>query len=501
MQFRLNIWDVLVLLCVSTVFFILVVPAAGLPSLGDEWLWVYESKLILSGVLPYRDYFHSHAPFHILAVIITRLLTGGEYLPVFRLAPALFTLFSGCLVYRTVRRNTSIIPALISCLLFLFSFRVLSHALHFTGWNLLVLFLLIALDQFLSRRMISAGAALGAASLTNLLGGFGVYAFLVLLLLKRDWRSIGRLILGISIVTLPVVLFCFAISGTEFINQIFLYQVSKPLRSGEAIRDLVISSQLKRAHPVYLLALASLIPMLFDKNSFCYRNHILTSALLLCGLALLFMYLLPHPYSYYMITAAPFAVISAGYCVSWILELWYRSIGWKRIISGILIFACAILILRSTVPNAIRFGQSRAGFHENFAISYTIAKSVDELLPPGSPIHGTFSIVPTIALLTGRRISGNETDTSSVRFLSGVTNFDEFIQNVEDDTPGGIITIEGGSIGSYEPYMIYVNKHYHPAVVFNDPNGIRPIISLWVRNDIYKTKEERGERYRKNREN
>lgn len=480
MQFRLNIWDVLVLLCVSAVFLILVAPAAGLPSLGDEWLWVYESKLILQGFLPYRDFYHSHAPFHVLAVTLVRLLTGGEYLPAFRLAPALFTLFSGCLVYRTVRRNAEIPFALIACLLFLFAGRILSHSLHFMGWNLLVLFLLIALDQYLSRRMILTGIALGAAVLTNLLGGAGIYAFSILLLLQKDWRSLKRLLIGFCAITLPVALICFAVSGTEFINQIFLYQMSKPPRVDKS-RFEVINPQIMKSYYMYVLALVSLVPLVLCRKSTLYRSRTLVSVVLMCIFMLIFLFLIPRPFPYYIITVIPFVSMAAGYGVAWIFGEYKETNGWKKILFGILSVTCILFVLRSTIPNAANFWGLRMGNHENFSITYTIARSVDELLPPGAPIHGTFSVTPMIALLTERRISGNETDTSADRFKSGVTDFEIFIRNVEEDPPGGILVIEGGTIAAYEPYMEYVRNHYAKSLLFHVPGKKIGTVTLWVR--------------------
>ncbi len=443
---------------------------------------MYESKLLLQGLLPYRDFFHAHAPFHLLAVFLTRILTGGDYLPAFRLAPMLFTLFSGCLVYRTVRRGTDIPFAIIACLLYLFTYRVITHSVHFMGWNLLVLFLLIALDQYLSRRMFSAGIALGCATMTNLLGGVGLYAFLVLLPLLRDWQSIKRIVLGFCMVVIPVLLFCFAISGTEFINNVFLYQVSKPPNI-RFPRFSVIGAQIQNARYIFILTLISFLPLLWDKKSALYRSRPLANLLWLGSFTLIFLLLLPRPYSYYFVTVLPFAAMAAGYGIAWVFER-YR-IGGKRqkILFGTAATICMFFILQSTIPSALRFWGLRMSNHENFGITYTIARSVDELIPAGEPIHGTFSTTPLVALLTGRRISGNETDTSTDRFRSGVTDFEEFIRNIEADTPGGILTIKGGAIAGYEPYMEYVHAHYKQAVLFHVPGKAHGAVTLWIRDE------------------
>src|SRR3989344_9582540 len=84
---------------------------------GDEGVYFYSGFLWSHGVMPYRDFFISHPPVHLLIPTLTILLTG-VHLPFLQLLPAFFGALSGGLLLLLTWKTLGSLRAILSTALF-----------------------------------------------------------------------------------------------------------------------------------------------------------------------------------------------------------------------------------------------------------------------------------------------------------------------------------------------------------------------------------------------
>ncbi len=188
---------------------------------GDEHLYYYMSLLILDGLVPYRDFHHSHPPLPIYVNAAIFAVVGFSLFAA-KLVPMLAAASSAVHVYLLGRRGFGAAEGLIAALLFLFSFDVLRGSNHATGANLALAFMLAATYQALRRRPAAGGALLGLGALC---GVYVVPLFLMIavLTLLRSWRDALRLTAAFALVYATVLGGFLAASGAAIIDQVFVF--------------------------------------------------------------------------------------------------------------------------------------------------------------------------------------------------------------------------------------------------------------------------------------
>src|SRR3989344_4470511 len=129
---------------------------------GDQGAYFYSGFLWSQGGMPYRDFFISHPPIHLLIPTLTILLTG-VHLPLLQLLPAVFGALSGVLLLLLTWKTLGNLRAILSTALFLLSYATLLSTLHYTGQNLALTFLLLGVLLFLRRQKFASGIVLGIA--------------------------------------------------------------------------------------------------------------------------------------------------------------------------------------------------------------------------------------------------------------------------------------------------------------------------------------------------
>jgi hypothetical protein len=188
---------------------------------GDEHLYNYMSLLILDGLIPYRDFHHSHPP---LPVYLNAMIfaAAGYSLFAAKLIPMLAAASSAIHIYLLGRRGFGAVEGLIAAVLFLFTFDVLRGSNHATGINLALALMLAATYQSVLKRPGSSGVLLG---LGTLCGVYVVPMFLMIatLTLLRSLRDATRLIGGFVSVCAAVFGIFLVSAGTAIVDQVFVF--------------------------------------------------------------------------------------------------------------------------------------------------------------------------------------------------------------------------------------------------------------------------------------
>ncbi len=188
---------------------------------GDEHLYNYMSLLMLDGLIPYRDFHHSHPP---LPIYLHAMLfaVAGFSLVTAKLVPMLAAASSAVHIYLLGRRGFGAVEGLIAAVLFLFTFDVLRGSNHATGANLALAFMLAATYQAVRKRPGASGVLLGLGALC---GVYVVPMFLMIaaLSLLRSWRDAVRLSGAFLLLYASVFGVFLLLTGTAIIDQVFIF--------------------------------------------------------------------------------------------------------------------------------------------------------------------------------------------------------------------------------------------------------------------------------------
>lgn len=256
------------LLLLALCWWLLKVQGLGLSD-TDENVYFYAAKLWAEGVWPYRDFFFSHPPGHLVfAAILFRLF--GVSLLAAKLIPALAIFIAAFALHRLAKARMGKVAGVAAPVVLLFSAGVLKSSANYTGVNLSTLFLTLGLVAAFRRRSFISGAWFGAALSTGVYtaGAFAGVAVLSLFAPRREGcgvfgakgegeggasktRGIGesarafgetirhslrrwgrydfvRLLAGFALVVGVVTLFFVTFTGSGFIEGVYTYHLRKP---------------------------------------------------------------------------------------------------------------------------------------------------------------------------------------------------------------------------------------------------------------------------------
>ncbi len=450
---------------------------------GDESVYFYSGYLWSQGILPYRDFFISHPPIQLLVPLLTILLTG-VHLPVLQLLPAFFGALSGILLLCITWRPLGSAKAIMSFALFLLSYATLLSTLHYTGQNLALLLLLLSILLFFKRRKFSSGLILGIAQ------GVGIhilFPFATLALLQWRWGKqhflafVGGFLLSIG--TLHA-LFSL-IAGGNFWKMVYLYHLQKPDATIHLSSKVAVTGQMLKGH--FFLVLLALFGIVLLWNSLQNgsieekpeRQRLLLLSAAIGATYLLYLSLISPIFPHYFAPLMPFAAILASeglyqLCI-FCTDLWRH--GQKAGALGAMI-VLALLCIGALSRTLTFYGYEQRALA--FDSAPQVAERIRKELGSEETLFGDFGVVPTIALLSGRRIAGNQVDSSVMRFVSGLYKIPDIIAAIEADHVRAVLTRKGKDIAYYPPFQEYLRTHYRLIETFATPGRGVPI-ELWIR--------------------
>lgn len=481
-MFSRRVMEVLCLVLVFVAYFFL--KRANLHLLaGDQGVYFYAGSLWAQGILPYRDFFISHPPLQLLIPALFIKLFG-VHLMTLNLLPALFGAFSGLLLLRLAWKPLGSVKAMISVALFLLSYANLLSTLYYTGQNLALLLLLFASLLFLNRQKFLAGLMLGFA---QMVGIHILFPFAALVILQFFWnrRKLPVFLGGFFVSSGAIHALFSMIAGKEFWRMIYLYHLAKPKDTPYLFGKWTVFVQMLQGN--LFIAMFALIGafLLFrslrqegaDENPEKQRLLLLATSVL-CAY-LFFLGTASPVFPHYFVPLAPFATLLAAETTGNILSTLRRLFQERRILEmSLIVPPLFLLLVWSTYRNIDYYNREQTMLA--FDHAEIVAGHVRNSLKPEETIYGDFAIVPTIALLSARRIAGDEVDSSVMRFASGMYRLDGLLEKIENDHVRALLTRSHKDILSYPPMQEYVRTRFRLAETFPSSRGGSDV-ELWLR--------------------
>lgn len=230
-QWRQPLLQVLPVSALVAVYFIVKLETIAW-SATDENIYFLAAQWVASGRVPYRDFFFSHPPLHLLVPALL-LKVFGEAPYLLKLIPVLFSVGSGVLVYLAMLRRGTTLAALLASGAFFFALEQLQASTNLTGINITTFFVVLTAWALLSQRAWTAAAAGCAALMTGAYSTVPVLALLLPAFLlgghRLGLRFLGGLLGGYLLLTGT----CYAAFGSAYFEQVFEYHFLKP--AGQAV--------------------------------------------------------------------------------------------------------------------------------------------------------------------------------------------------------------------------------------------------------------------------
>jgi hypothetical protein len=457
-------------------------------TIGDQNLWYYGAGLWTQGIMPYRDFFLSHPPFHILPAVMLILLGGSNLMALYAL-PSFFGILTGVLLYRMMRRSFGITGALFALTLFLFSYIHLTHSSHFTGVNVALFLFLLSIEFHLCKKFVLAGIALGLGV------GSGIYILAGALALmgvsfweERKKESLSFILsFGITIATVNLVFFL--IAGKNFLNQVYLYHLAKTGQLDFFAGKGAVLAQVLGTNLLLFLLIVCAIPFFFwrlrrwqlgiGEDSVKALQLTRLAVFILVAYAVFFL-LLKSLFTHYFLLIAPFVVITVTFLVTSILQMLSppENSDWKYVFVAPFIVGLILISIITTSLNDYADNRKR----KQFTRVEEIATYIETTLEEDETIYGDFGVAPLLSILSHRRIAGNEAESSILRFESGGESIEDFLETLEADTLRMVIVRPHRGISIYPPFRKYLLQNYIPVRRFGD-EADSDYIEAWTRKD------------------
>jgi len=194
---------------------------------GDEGIYFYLARRVAEdGLIPYRDFFFSHPPVHVLTAAAAFFVAGpGPTLG--KLLPALFSTVTVVLVYGACLRRLGRAGAVTGTLMLALSYDFLRSGSHFTGVNLTLALSTAGAALAFARRPAASGVASAAAVLSGVYAGPTALGCGLLLAVsgRRALLRFAAAFLGVLAAWHGLFLL---LAGRDFLDQVYGYHLAKP---------------------------------------------------------------------------------------------------------------------------------------------------------------------------------------------------------------------------------------------------------------------------------
>ncbi|MBI2647000.1 glycosyltransferase family 39 protein, partial [Candidatus Woesearchaeota archaeon] len=186
-------------LILTVLFFIIVFKGLKTPQPGDENAYYYMGKLISEGKQPYKDFFFAHPPLQVYLTAFIFLIFGFNII-VLKLIPLISTIVSGFVIFKISRHKFGNYEALVSILLFFFSYGVIFSSVFSFGIEIATMFMLVGIYYLLNKeKYFIAGLFFALAGTTRLLSLVPIFVIFATILVLNKKKFI-KLLLGFLII-------------------------------------------------------------------------------------------------------------------------------------------------------------------------------------------------------------------------------------------------------------------------------------------------------------
>jgi len=489
------------------------------PYAGDEHIYIYQAKLVSEGFFPYRDFSLAHPPVHTLIMAIAMKIIGYGFYAT-RFVSIFWTIISGILLIVLTKNELGKVTSVAALAIFLFSYDVLRVSSHSIGVNCAVA-LTLAGFLFYRKKLVVPAAMFFTLALMTRFYVFPVIAAALIYSLFSDRSGTFRTVrfLGFFLFSSFLVLGLFC--GFENLwTNLFMFHFNKTSMNGETLSAVIDKFLFHNFTMISLFILS--VPLYFIKTDKA-KSLILLSIICAASMFTL-LFSMNRVWSYYFIPALPFAAIAGG----WLVSEWVENIRNKKhlpfTVVTVLIFIVVSIFsfklesrldywdkeMAKPLENRTHFYKWRDGVLPDFmntAINYTlwdekrvigdryfffnyylwhesrILEITDEVVEiilnntsENAEIFGDSGTVPLFALISGKKIAGNEVDTNIQKYRSGVFDPAGLLFNIDSPKTEMIILRKNSGITGLTEIKELVAKKYNLIKELKDQSGITLLI-------------------------
>ncbi|MBI2650783.1 glycosyltransferase family 39 protein [Candidatus Woesearchaeota archaeon] len=415
---------------------------------GDENVYYYMGKLVNEGKLPYRDFFYAHPPLHIYLIALIYKAFGFNIIAL-KLVPLISTLVSAFFIFKMAKEKFGSNEAIISSLLFLFSYSTMFNSVFSFGIDAAMMFLVTGLYFLWSKdSYILSGTFFGIAGVTRLLSLIPICIIFASALISNK-KNFLKLSSSFLAVFLLVNLTFTAVAGSDYTEQVYKYHLLKSLGSRENFRE--YSDIIKLNWVLFLSALS----FIFIKDKKPINILAIVSVIYL-----IFLLFLKRLFGFYFIIIFPFLAIIGGYGIIRLFGQLNLIKKWKIIIITIL----SLIFIWDLAANILFLQKiGFAGFERgNDLIDFINSASNKDTM-----LFGDDSIVPLLALLTNKKIALDFVDTNNEVFISGIKDLNKELNNLKGKDVLFVIRSKQG-ISYFSELKDFLNKNCDFLSQFHD---------------------------------
>ena len=414
---------------------------------GDENVYYYMGKLISDGKVPYRDFFYAHPPLHIYVIALIYKIFGFNIIAL-KAVPLISTLISAFFIFKISKRFGNS-EAIISSLLFLFSYGTMFNSVFSFGINLATMFLVSGVYFLLNRNNpLLSGMLFGLAGITRFLSLIPIFVIFAFILLSTK-KNFLKLLSGFFIVFLIINGLFVLFLGNNYAEQVYKYHLLKSLDNRENFKEYADIINLNWV----LFASALLFIFIKDKKP-------ISTLVIISAVYLIFLFSLKKIFGFYFIVIFPFLAVIGGYSVTRLFNQFTLIKKWKIIIAILLL----LIFTWNLASNAMFL--EKIGF-TGFERGKELIDFVNSASNKDTLLLGDDSVVPLLALATNKKIAFDFVDTNNQVFLSGLRDLNGVLADLRGKDIMFVIRSKQG-ISYFSEVKGFLNKNCDFLSQFHD---------------------------------
>lgn len=432
-----------------TAFIIIALKGLITPQHGDENVYYYMGKLITEGKIPYRDFFFAHPPLHIFLIALIYNIIGFK-LVVLKSVPLISTLTSALFILKIVKEKFGFVEAIVSSLLFLFSYSVIFNSVFSFGIDIATTFLVIGLYFLYNKsNYISSGIFFGFAGITRLLSLVPIIIIFVIIFLSNK-KGFLKLLTGFLAIFLLVNGIFIILFGDKYLMPVYKFHVLKSFVAEENFMEYLDIIKLN------WILFSSALLFIFVKN-----KKLIGMLAIVSIVYLLFLTTLRKIFGFYFVVIFPFLAIIGGYSIVNI----FRNIFTKKFLFKRFFLLFLLLIFAWDLASNILFLE-RIGFR-GFERGKDIIDFINLNSNKNTLLFGDDSVVPLLSLQTNKRIALDFVDTNNQVFISGLKDLNTVLSDLKGKEVFFVLRNKQG-ISSFVVVRDFVNKNCELLSQFHD---------------------------------
>ena len=427
--------------------FLIIKAANNSVRLSDTNIYFNIATQIFQGKILYKDIFFSNFPFFSYVSSFYYIITG-KIIELFYFTSsveiATITTFIFLIVYK---KTKDYIISIISSLLYIFSFMVLSTSDHQTGIFTASLLAVLGF-YFLKEKVILSGVFIAASFLTKAYFIPIVLSFYGYLAIKRNKEKIIKFSIGFILASLFILLPFLLLAPKEFFSDIFGFSLTRPTGLSKIN---IIWFFITKDFPLFIL-------LIF--NLFNIKKNILFGLISIFSIIFFFAY--QDIYYLYLNFLTPFLCISL-YELSYFLR---KNLNIQKMIIPTIIFVFILYNLFSYLSSYKDLGKLQIN-----KITKTIIAEKPDFL------YGVNDITPALISLTNIPALENVNDAHEYFFTRGIYDKDKLTEKAINSKT--IIVTHGADYPNYNIKQDILDKIFIKEAIYKSCKIILsiPVIS------------------------